>query len=184
MPAMILTLAVVLYLSAALLILGARKPAYSHARHTISELGESGAPQASLVTAGVFLPIGLAMLLAAWLARPLGFGTSALALCIAVGYLTAAAFPCDPGSPLSGSWRQALHNLGGAVQYGGGASVLLQMAGHAGQPFRAFGLCVIAALIALSVPPLASVRGLMQRVAEGCLFGGLALALWHAANQA
>ena len=184
MPALILTLAAAVHLFAALLILGARRPAYSQRRHTISELGESGAPQARRVAAGVFLPIGLAMLLAAWLARPLGSGTSALALCIAVGYLAAAAFPCDPGSPLSGSWRQALHNLGGAVQYGGGASVLWQMAGHGGQAFRAFALCVIGALIALSVPQLASVRGLAQRVAEGCLFGGLALALWHAASHA
>jgi hypothetical protein len=180
MPVMILTLAAAVYLSAALLVLGARKPAYSHLRHTISELGESGAPQAGLVATGLFLPVGLGMLLAAWLARPLGAGISALALCIAVGYLTAAAFPCDPGSPLYGSWRQALHNLGGAFQYGGGAAVLLQMAGHAGQPFRAFGLCMIGALIALSAPPLASMRGLAQRLAEGCLFGGLALAAWRA----
>jgi hypothetical protein len=180
MPALILTLAVFAYLSAALLMFGARKPAYSHRRHTISELGESGAPQAGLVAAGVFLPIGLGMLLAAWLARPLGSGISALALCIAAGHLTAAAFPCDPGSPLSGSWRQAVHNLGGTVQYIGGAFVLLQMAGHAGQPFRAFGLFVIGAAIALSVPLLANVRGLVQRVAEGCLFGGLALAAWRA----
>ena len=99
MPALILTLAAAMHLFAALLILGARRPAYSQRRHTISELGESGAPQARLVAAGVFLPIGLAMLLAAWLAHPLGSGTSALALCIAVGYLAAAAFPCDPGSP-------------------------------------------------------------------------------------
>jgi hypothetical protein len=184
MPVLILTLAAALYLSAALLVLGARKPAYSHLRHTISELGESGAPQAGLVATGLFLPIGLGMVLVAWLSRPLGSGISALALCIAVGYLAAAAFPCDPGSPLSGSWRQGLHNQGGAVQYGGGAAVLLQMSGQAGQPFRAFGLCVIVALIALSAPPLASVRGLAQRVAEGCLFGGLALALLHAARQA
>ena len=179
MPALILALAVLVYLSAALFMFGARKPAYSHLRHTISELGESGAPQAGLVAAGVFLPIGLAMLLAAWLARPFDSGISALALCIAVGYLTAAAFPCDPGSPLSGSWRQAVHNLGGTFQYIGGAFVLLQMAGHAGQPFRVFGLAVIGAAIALSVPLLASVRGLVQRVAEACLFGGLALAIWQ-----
>jgi hypothetical protein len=74
MPALILTLAAAVYLSAALLILGSRKPAYSHRRQTISELGESGAPQAGLVAAGVFLPIGLAMLVTAWLARPLGSG--------------------------------------------------------------------------------------------------------------
>lgn len=180
MPAMMLTLAAAVYLSTALVVLGARKPGFSHLRHTISELGESGAPQCRLVAAGVFLPVGLGMLLAAWLARCLGPGMSALALCIAVGYLAAAAFPCDPGSPISGSWRQALHNLGGTVEYVGGALVLLQIAGQAGQPFRALGLAVLGAAIAISAPPLAKVRGLVQRVAELCLFGALALAAWRA----
>ena len=98
------------------------------------------------------------------------------------GYLGAAVFPCDVGSPFSGSNRQAMHNLGGAVEYLGGAAALLRLAEHNGQPFKALGFIVLGVTIGISLPLLAPVRGLVQRVGEPCLFGGLALALWHAAD--
>ncbi len=174
-----LALLALIYLFAALFVLGARKPGYSHLRHTISELGEIGAPQARLVAMGVFLPIGIVMLVVAWLVRAFETETFALALCLAVGYIMAALFPCDAGSPVSGTWRQAIHNLGGAVEYIGGAFALLGIAAHAGDPFRTLGIVVLAAAIAISLAPLAGVRGLVQRVAELCLFGGLALAMFN-----
>jgi len=177
MPGILLTLFAVIYLFAALFVLGARKPAYRHVRHTISELGEIGAPHARLVALGVFLPVGGVMLLVAWLVRAFGTETCALALCLAVGYIVAALFPCDAGAPVSGTWRQAVHNLGGAVEYIGGAFALLGIAGHAGEPFRTLGIVVLGAAIAISLTPLAGVRGLVQRVAELGLFGGLALAI-------
>lgn len=177
MPGILLTLLAVFYLFAALLVLGARKPGYRHLRHTISELGETGAPQARLVAMGVFLPIGIVMLMVAWLVRTFETETLALALCLAIGYLAAALFPCDAGSPMSGSWRQAAHNLGGAVEYIGGAFALMGIAAHAGDPFRTLGIVVLGAAIPISLPPLAGVRGLVQRIAELCLFGGLALAI-------
>lgn len=178
MPGILLTLLAVIYLFAALFVLGARKPAYSHLRHTISELGEIGAPQARLVAIGVFLPIGIVTLLVAWLVRGRETETVALALCLATGYIAAALFPCDVGSPVSGTWRQAAHNLGGAVEYIGGAFALMGIAAHAGDPFRTLGIVVLGAAIAISLAPLAGVRGLVQRVAELCLFGGLALAIF------
>ena len=97
------------YLFAGLAALAPRKAGYSHAKHTISEIGEAGARDQRVVALGLFLPVGLALLLVAFLVRPASAPTAALALSIAIGYIGAAAFPCDPGSPLSGTPRQALH---------------------------------------------------------------------------
>jgi hypothetical protein len=173
-----------LYLLAGLLVLAPRKPGYSHVAHSISELGETGAPDRRRVALGLFLPIGLALLPVAWLLRPASPEAAALALCIAVGYAGAAAFPCDPGSPMYGTARQALHNVAGAVEYVGGGVALMKLAEGAGQPFKAAGFVVLGTAVALSVLPSNSLRGIIQRIAEACLFGGLALAAWQAGAAA
>ena len=165
------------YLLAGLIALAPRKAGYSHIKHSISELGEIGAPDQRLVALGIFLPIGLMLLLIAIALRP-DRPAAALALCVAVGYVGAAAFPCDPGSPLFGSARQLFHNIAGAVEYAGGGFALMTVAEHHGQPFRAAGFVVLGVTIALSLLPTDSVRGLVQRLAETCLFAGLALAAW------
>jgi hypothetical protein len=184
MPSIAITTFAAAYLFALLYFLGAKRLSYSHIRHTISELGETGSPQARVVAIGVFLPVGMLLLLVAYLALPLGIETAALALCIALGYLVAAAFPCDAGSPLSGTWRQAIHNLGGGVEYIGGAFALLRIAERFGQPFQAFGFIVFAVAIAISLRTFDSVRGLVQRLGELCLFSGLALAIWRGIGTA
>lgn len=169
-----------LYLFVALIVLAPRKSGYSHIRHSISEIGEAGAPDQRFVAFGLFLPVGLALLLVAWLLRPALPAATALALCIAIGYLGAAAFPCDPGSPLSGTARQALHNLAGGVEYIGGGFAFMAISGTLGQPFKLAGFIVLGAAVAISVVP-GHVRGLVQRIAEVCLFGGLAWAAWRVA---
>jgi hypothetical protein len=184
MSAIALTLFAAVYLFVLLLVVGARRPDYSHIRHTISELGESGAPQQGFVAFGVFLPVGALLALVAALLLPGGQPNAALALCISIGYLVAAVFPCDPGSPLWGTPRQAVHNLGGAIQYAGGAFVLWRIGESLGQPFRSAGLVVGGVAIGLSIPALAPVRGLLQRIAELCLFGGLALSVWQGRGAA
>ncbi len=166
-----------LYLAAGLLFLARRKPGYRHLRHTISEIGESGAPDERLVAVGLFLPIGLALLVPAWLVQHTQPATSALAACIAAGYLGAAAFPCDPGSPRAGSARQAMHNLAGAIEYAGGGFALMTLAETGGQVFRIAGFLVLGTAVALTVLPSGGVRGLIQRVGELALFGALAWAL-------
>ncbi len=168
------------YLFASLFALAPRKAGYSHLKHTISEIGEIGAPGQRFVAFGLFLPIGLLLLLVAYLVRPSLPAAAALALCIAIGYIGAAAFPCDPGSPFSGTSRQALHNLFGAAQYIGGGFALMTLAETFGQPFKLAGFVVLGSAIALSVIPSNSVRGIIQRTAEICLFGGLAMAVWRA----
>jgi hypothetical protein len=170
-----------LYLFVALIALAPRKPGYSQIRHSISEIGESGAPDQRFVAFGLFLPVGLALLLVAWLLRPALPAAAALALCIAIGYLGAAAFPCDPGSPLSGTLRQGLHNLAGGVEYIGGGFALMALSGALGQPLELAGFVVLGAAVAISLVPSNPVRGLIQRIAEVCLFGGLAWAAWRVA---
>ena len=169
------------YLFVTLLFLARRKPGYSHLRNTISEIGETGARDQRVVALMVFFPIGLALLVVAYVLRAHSSAGSALAIAIAIGYVGAAAFPCDPGSPLSGTARQGLHNLAGAVEYIGGGFALVTLAREFGQPFQAMGFVVLGAAIALSVLPSSSIRGLVQRVAEICLFGGLA---WAASQVA
>ncbi|HEX4953285.1 MAG TPA: DUF998 domain-containing protein [Thermoanaerobaculia bacterium] len=173
-----LTLITSVFLLIAIVWLGNRRPGYRHAEHTISELGEVRAADGRLVSFGVFLPVGVALLLAAHLVRPADERAALLALCIAVGYAVAAFFPCDPGSPLWGSNRQMVHNLGGGVEYFGGAVALGRLAEVHGPVFTAAAFTVGAAGVALSLPSL-KVRGLVQRVAEAVLFGGLLWALWR-----
>ena len=174
MPVVLTILASAL-LAIAVLIGAARRPEYLHRRHTISELGERGSAFERVFSKGIFLPIGL-MLAAAGLVTLASDGpTAALALCIAGGYVSAAFFPCDVGSPLGGSWRQGLHNLGGAVQYLGGALALLLIAETHGPVFRLTGLAVGAIAILISFP--GPVRGALQRAAETLLFSSLLAAL-------
>ena len=176
-PAFVLTLLATGFFLVSLLFLATRKPGYSHLRHTISELGEVGAPDQRLVAFGMFLPIGVLLLVAAFLMRS-NEPHSLLALCIGVGYVVATFFPCDPGSPVTGTTRQSVHNLGGAVEYIGGAFALWKLGESLGLPFQVAAFVVFSAALFLSIPEAGPIRGLIQRLAEACLFGGL---LWSAA---
>lgn len=176
-PSLVVTIVTASYLAFGIMRLGARKPGYRHVRDTISELGEVGDPNARLVAFGLFLPVGVALGIVALLVRETAPAAGSLALCIAIGYIVAAFAPCDRGSPLSGSTRQAVHNLGGAIEYAGGAAVLYRLAETGGTPFLVAAGAVVVAIVVISVPALGAVRGLVQRIAEAALFGGLALAL-------
>nr|WP_315485809.1 DUF998 domain-containing protein [uncultured Undibacterium sp.] len=179
MIATTITVITAIYLFASLIALAPRKVGYSHIKHSISEIGEVGAPDQRFVAWGLFLPIGLLLLLVAYFARPASPTVAALALCIAIGYIGAAVFPCDPGSPLFGTARQTLHNLAGAVEYAGGGFSLMTLSESLGQPFKLAGFVVLATAIGLSVLPSNSIRGAIQRIAEACIFGGLALGIWR-----
>lgn len=171
-----LTVLAGVYLAVAVLVVARRRPTYEHVKDTLSELGEFGSPDQTLVSIGVFLPVGILLLAVAYLLRPVSEPPAMLALCIAVGYLVAAAFPCDPGSPLSGSLRQAIHNAGGFVEYAGGAIALMRLSETFGRPFGVASFIVCGAIIGISFP--SRFRGLIQRVAEMALFAGLSLAVW------
>lgn len=169
-----------LALSSTLLLLtgiayfGWRKPAYSHWHHTISELAEVGSPLSRVVSYGLFLPVGLLLGLVATLADTTAL--AGLAGCVAIGYVVAAIFPCDVSSPLSGSGRQQIHNVGGAVEYIGGAYWLAQLSPRLlVLDYNLYALAagsLIVGSILLSIPGLV-IRGLIQRIMEGILFGAL-----------
>jgi hypothetical protein len=161
---------------------GKRTPGYSHIRHTISELGQVDAPHKLKINYWVFLPTGTGLIFIAMI-NGITENTftpySLLALSVATGYLVAAFFPADPGSPMWGSLRQQIHNLGGAAEYIGGAISLLLLSNISLflEPFyTASAYIVFIAAAGLSVPFLKSYRGFIQRAAELVLFSNLVLA--------
>lgn len=166
-----------IYLFASLVVLAPRKAGYSHIKHTISEIGEIGAHNQRFVAFGLFLPIGISLLIVAYLVNTAAPAAATLAICIAIGYIGSAVFPCDAGAPLYGTVSHTLHFFAGAVEYIGGGIALMTLAESLGEPFETVGYIVIGIAIALSFPH--PVRGLIQRIAEICLFGGLALAAWQ-----
>ena len=110
-------------------------------------------------------------------------GLSTLALSIAVGYVVGAIFRCDPGCPLAASWRQGIHNMGGGIEYVGGAVGLWRIGdavhdGAANSLSIAFGgaaAIVAVAVVLMSMPALFRWRGAVQRVAEALLFAALVI---------
>lgn len=176
--ALVLLVMASVFLGAAIGWFAARRADYSHVRHTISELGESGARSERAVSYGVFLPVGCTLLMIALLTKETSPVGSMLALCIGIGYVASAFFPCDPGSPVVGSLSQMIHNYVGGIQYVGGSIALWHLGGiESSVCFRVTSICVGVATVALVTPGLWRVRGLVQRVAELGLFGGLAAAI-------
>ena len=175
---LILAISTSVFLSVAITLFAWQRPDYSHIHHTISELGEISTPKSKMVSFGVFLPVGLALAYIAFLIEQSAPNSSILAGCIAVGYVVAALFPCDTGSPLHGSLRQGLHNLGGGVEYIGGGLALWKLAeSHDSISLRVSAIIVGVAAFSLSVPAFFAIRGLIQRVAEVLLFSCLVVSL-------
>lgn len=172
----VLSLTATVYLSITIVVAANRKSAYSHVSHTISELGERGSEYTRQVSFAVFLPVAISLGIVALLLGSTNPPIAALALAIAIGYGLSAIFPCDPGSPMIGSFRQTVHNFGGAIEYLGGAFSLFWISETAGAAFRVAGFLVAALAILLSFK--SPVRGVIQRIAELCLFLGLLSALW------
>ena len=177
MLAGILSTMLILYLAVGVGWFSVRRAGYSHVIHTISELGERGAPDEKYVAFRLFLPVGLLALWIALLIARTSPALAALAGCLGAGYVVAAFFPCDPGSPRSGSFRQGVHNLGGAVQYVGGGFALVAVAQQIAA-FKPIGYAVLGCTIALSLLPAHSCRGIIQRFAELLLFGSLLAGVW------
>ncbi|MCY1023553.1 DUF998 domain-containing protein [Pyxidicoccus sp. MSG2] len=163
-----------------------RRPGYSHLRHTISELGETGAPDASRVAWLAFAPLGLSVwmfvaLLGARLPADTGTGLVLLSL-FGVSYVGAAVFPCDAGAPFWGTWRNHLHNLVAAIGYFGAGAGLIEL-GRAFEDMSSLsGLSAVTAalgkgvLLGIFVLSFESpVRGLVQRAIEAAVFGWMLL---------
>ena len=173
---MILVISIIVssYLLLGIIWYGAKKKFYSHIRHSISELGESGSEYSRPVNHGLFLPVGILLFLTG-IHPDADLIVKGLSFSLGAGYLVAALFPCDIGSPLNGSCKQQVHNLGGFVEYAGGVIFLFRVSeeieGTNGF-FNIIGAIVVVCTIIVSIPGN-SFRGLTQRIAEVLLFGSL-----------
>ena len=167
------------------IVFASLRPEYTHIRNTISELGETGAALGHQVSYGIFLPAGLLVWAAVYLAANSATTRElkvvlALLSSLGTGYVMAAIFPCDPGSPLMGSWRQQVHNFFGFIEYAGTASGML-LACHmflkkglisTGVAFGVAGVVVLLCLAGLSIASAFPYRGGIQRIAEAIMFVG------------
>ncbi|GEL71759.1 DUF998 domain-containing protein [Myxococcus virescens] len=163
-----------------------RRPGYSHLRNTISELGETGAPDALRVAWLAFAPLGLAVwvfvaLLGGGLPEDAATGLILLSL-LGVSYVGAAVFPCDAGAPFWGTWRNQIHNLVAAIGYFGAGAGLIElgrtfedtaMLSNLAMLTAALGKGVLAGIFVLSFE--SPVRGLVQRLIEATVFGWMLL---------
>jgi hypothetical protein len=164
---------------------GRRKPGYSHVRHTISELGETGSPVGRSVSYIGFLATGISV----WLFLLVAAGalpreskeTFYLLSLVGAGYVGAALFRCDPGAPPVGSWRNVLHNIFGGLEYLGAVGAFTTLRNSSfWSPLSDFmmyaGGLVLVCLWGISFPH--PFRGLVQRVAESTIFLGMVLMGW------
>ena len=161
----------IIYLFSAVTYYAAKVPAYSHIKHTLSELGANGTEFEKAVAFKVFIPVGLGFILLAGLIYDTNWPAAVLAGAMGFSYFLSAFFPCDPGTPTSGSWKNSIHNLVGGVAYVTMGYQLKQLID------LQFGWYVEVAFIALAVflfnfivgwPK--QVVGLTQRLAEAAVF--------------
>jgi len=162
------TLIAVVYLLTGILYFSRRKPGYSQVKHTISELGEKGAPDAKKVAWALFFPVGILFFLISWLAQD-SLLIQGLAGCIGFGYSISAIFPCDKGSPINGSYSQYIHNFGGAVLYVGSIYFVRQASNHS-LPISGNLISILLIIFAILLGiPGSGFRGLVQRFTEALL---------------
>ncbi|MFT3680817.1 MAG: DUF998 domain-containing protein [Ferruginibacter sp.] len=165
----------IILLAAGIIYFGIKTKEYNHIKHTISELGETGSSYEKTVSYGLFLPTGILLCIAGLLSKH-NANTAGLALVLAAGYIIAAFFPCDPGSPSSGSWKQQVHNIGGFIEYAGSIYFIMKMANDDAAlwfiPYKTIGILLVAGIVLISIPNN-PVRGLVQRVMETLLFSCL-----------
>lgn len=165
---------------------------YDAISQTISELSTISTPLANRINFGWSLPLGLLQcwaVLTEYRQRHISVevrkGLAAFG-CVGIAYVACSFFPCDPGAPLWGSWRQTVHNAFGGLEYAGGGFGLLLLGKARRENYRLAmalqlsGLLVWLGLLLMTVPGLFGVRGAVQRVIEALLFGWLA---WGSIKQ-
>lgn len=163
---------------------------YSHLRQTISELAAHGTKRAHRISWLVFFPVGVLVWMFCFFFS-FASGTSPavaeamwLYSLVGAGYVGAALFPCDFGAPLYGTWRNNIHVAFGIAEYLGGIAglyLLEQWFAARGDDASALLLRMLAFSIAICIILMAQSwlkqwRGLLQRIAEAALFGGMILA--------
>lgn len=170
------------------------KPGYSSAAQFISELNATGTAWAAMLGLFGFMPLGLLFAAFMIVARPQAQvrGTSLAGWWLLwsqpIAFASVAAFPCDLGCPVGGSFNQAMHDLFGVTTYSAGALGLFLLSfapplrtSHALSRLclRGSGLLFIALFALMLDPGLVHVRGLLQRVADALLGLSLLVIAWR-----
>lgn len=185
----LLALAVALFYAAMVYGGGWLKGDFDLVSQFTSELTTSGTPWARAIAAShvVWGTLGLALL---WVAAPM----APLAGVARIGYwllasepgvwIGSAFLPCDPGCPVDGSLTQTLHNLWAAATFVATTVGLLLLAcNRAVSRATRLAWALLAVLwlttfVLMLVPDAAPVRGLIQRLGEGTLYGTLCVVAW------
>ena len=167
------------------------KDDYSHFSQYISELNALGSSWSWQIGYLGFLPLGLLGLLLLPVVVPYAklSGISQIGgwMLVAepVAYIGSAFAPCDLGCPSAGSLSQNIHNLLSLVTLPVTTLglVFLSLNKRLTLPKRMGWLVLAATFITLYalalVPELAPWRGLLQRAAEGILYGSLYIVGWR-----
>ena len=167
------------------------KVEYSHVSQYISELNAVGSAWSWQLGYLGFLPLGLLgfllLLLVAPRARLNGTGKVGFWLLIAepVAYVSSAFAPCDLGCPGTGSLSQNIHNLFAVITLPVTTLGLVLLSFNDRlAPAKKVGWVLLAATFVTLytfalLPEVAEWRGLLQRLAEGILYGCLCLVSWQ-----
>jgi hypothetical protein len=163
---------------------GRRKPGYSHLRHTISELGETGSPVGESVSYFGFIAVGVSLWLFLIVAAKLLPSETAIFVLLSLvgaGYVGGGIFRCDPDAPFLGSWRTTLHNLFAVLEYFGAAAAFMELKrSEVWEPLSDV-MSYAGGVVLFSLAPLGFAhpfRGLVQRIAETIIFGGIVMIAW------
>lgn len=167
------------------------KADYSHISQYISELNATGSAWSWQIGFFGFIPLGLIgfalLLVAAPHTRLTGVSHVGYWLLVAepVAYVGSALAPCDLGCPNTGSLSQNIHNAVSAITLVMTTSGLMFLFFNERlSSSNRIGWLVLAAgfftlyILAL-IPALDSWRGMLQRLAEGVLYGSLCVVGWH-----
>ena len=167
------------------------KADYSHVSQYISELNAVGSAWSWQIGYLGFLPLGLLgfalLLVVARNSRLTGISLIGCWLLIGepIAYAGSAFAPCDLGCPSTGSLSQNVHNILSVITLlmTTLGLVLLSFNKRITQIGRVGWLVLAAIFVTLYtlalVPDLAPWKGLLQRMAEGTLYGCLCLIAWQ-----
>ena len=163
---------VAFYLVLTLAYFGRKKPGYSHIKHTISELAESGSNTEKQVSYLVFLPVGVTMGVMTLLVKS-NEPAFLFSVSLAFGYLAASLFPIDSDAPFFGSWKNIVHNLSAGISYVLAMSAFEDVAHDTEFPYALGKFLIMAFLVSIYIPYVRDYRGLLQRIVEIAIFSGL-----------
>ncbi len=164
-------LIIFIYLVFTVIFYAKKRDNYSHFKHSISELGESGSRYEKQVSYGIFLPVGLGAIIVAFSSYANHYHAAYISGAIGLSYFLSAFFPCDTGTPSVGSWKNMVHNIVGGVCYATMAYHLNELMDSNGRWYISLSLSLLCSFLVMFIIGFPkAVIGLAQRLAETSLF--------------